>query len=54
MPRGKAISEDMRKSIIISHNDGLSAYKISQNLKISRSSVRNIINLYKNTGQFKI
>lgn len=50
MVRGKPLSEDLRKSIICAHNDGISGCNIAKNLRISRYTVRNIIRLFKKEG----
>lgn len=50
MARGKCLSEDMRNAIIKEYKKNISAYDIAKILEISRSSVRNIINLFKKTG----
>ena len=49
MARGKAISNDLRKVIINLHKKSLSYQKIADTINISRYSVHNIIDLYKNT-----
>lgn len=53
MVRGKPMSEDLRKSIVSAHVDGVSGRQIAKNLKISRSTVRNIISLFKREGSIK-
>lgn len=53
MVRGKPMSEDLRKSIVSAHVDGVSGRQIAKNLKISRSTVRNIISLFKREGNIK-
>lgn len=50
MARGKCLSEDMRNAIIKEYKKNISAYDIAKILEISRSSVRNILNLFKKTG----
>lgn len=50
MPRGKAISSDLRKIITDKSSTGKSAYAIAAELNIPRSSIRNIIRLNAESG----
>lgn len=50
MARGKALSADLRKSIVNAHRNGTSARKISISHSVPRSTVQDIINLFKKTG----
>lgn len=50
MARGKSLSGDLRKSIINAHRHGISARKISISHSVPRSTVQDIINLFKKTG----
>lgn len=47
MVRGRPISADMRKLIVKLSQEGKSGHNIAAIIGISRSSVRNIINLFK-------
>lgn len=49
MVRGRPISADMRKLIVKLSQEGKSGHNIAAIIGISRSSVRNIINLFKKT-----
>lgn len=51
MPRGKPVCEEIRSLIIKSHMDGKSGRKISEEVKIPRTTVQDIIKLFKNTGK---
>lgn len=53
MARGKSLSVDLRQSIIKAHINGESSGKISKIHSIPRSTVRDIINLYKTSGGVK-
>lgn len=50
MARGKSLSKDLRSSIIKSHIKGASVRQISSTHSIPRSTVQDIIKLYKKTG----
>ncbi|KAF2892993.1 hypothetical protein ILUMI_13169 [Ignelater luminosus] len=50
MPRDKALSNDLRLSIINAYKKGISARRISVSHSLPRSTVQDIINLYKSTG----
>lgn len=50
MVRGKALSNDMRNSIVAAHRKGVSGHNIAKNLSIPQGTVRNIITLFKNNG----
>lgn len=50
MPRGKPLSKDFRLSIINAHKKGISARRISVSHSVPRSTVQDIINLYKTTN----
>ncbi len=49
-PHGKELSEDLRIRIVALHKDGLSYKKISNNLKLSHSTVARVIERFSNTG----
>lgn len=53
MVRGKALSNDMRNSIVAAHKNGISGHNIAKNLSISQGTVRNIITLFKNNGNIQ-
>lgn len=50
MPRGMPVSEDLRISMCKAHDQGISGRKISASHSVPRSTVQDIINLYKRTG----
>lgn len=50
MPRGKPISNEIRKIIIEHHKSGDSLQEIADKVKVSRYSVHNIVKLYKQTN----
>lgn len=50
MARGKALSANLGQSIIKTHKNGISARKISISHSVPRSTVQDIINLFKKTG----
>ena len=54
MARGVALSQDLRNLIIKAFKEGKSSYQIAKNLFIARSSVQNIISLFKKTGDVKL
>lgn len=49
MPRGKPLSKDLRLSIINAYKNSISARRISVSHSVPRSTVQDIINLYKST-----
>lgn len=53
MVRGKALSNDMRNSIVAAHRNGVSGHNIAKNLSIPQGTVRNIITLFKNNGNIQ-
>lgn len=54
MARGKALSTDLRESIIAAHKNGKSAYEIGRNLSIALSTVQGVINNFKQRGSIEI
>ena len=53
MPRGKPVCEEIRSLIIKFHKDGKSGRKISEELKIPRTTVQDIIKLLKIKGKIE-
>ena len=53
MVRGKALSNDIRNSIVAAHKNGVSGHKIAKNLNIPQGTVRNIITLFKQNGNIQ-
>lgn len=54
MVRGVALSRDLRESINKAFETGLSSYKIAKQFNLPRSSIRNIISKFKNSGNVEI
>lgn len=54
MVRGKALSEDLRKSIIDAHDKGKSYKKIAVDFNLAKSTVQYIVNTFKETKSLKI
>lgn len=50
MSRGKPLSKDLRISIVKAHEKGISARRISVSHSVPRSTVQDIINLYRRSG----
>lgn len=53
MVRGRALSHDMRNSIVTAHKNGVSGHKIVKNLNIPQGTVRNIIKQFKQEGNIQ-
>ncbi len=49
-PRGKDLSEDLKKSIVFLHKDGIGYRKIPKTLKLSCSTVAKTIQWFNRTG----
>lgn len=54
MPRGKALSVDLRKAIIAASSQAKSTYTISKEFNLPRSTVQDIVSLNKKTGSVEI
>lgn len=54
MPRGKALSVDLRKAIIAASSQAKSTYTISKEFNLPRSTVQDIVSLNKRTGSVEI
>ncbi len=49
-PHGKELSEDLKKSIVALHKDGVGYKKIAKTLKLSCSTVAKTIQWFNRTG----
>ena len=50
VPRGKELSEDLKRRIVAQHKDGQCYKKMANTLKLSRSTVAKIIQNFKRAG----